>query len=159
MAKTLAIHDTRNVNGTDYLAFDLHDVLAALGEPVRLYTWLMSGFEGSGDEEIEAAADESRRGGHAASGEEILEFSKRVVQTSKGEFVAVEPSFERPRAAIDRWVARRDFASSEAFIALRAEPGRWVVSVKDDALVEALRRRFKDVREVQPGLPGGNDIP
>jgi hypothetical protein len=148
MSKTVAIHDSRSVNGTDYLAFDLHDVLTALGEPVRLYTWLVSGFEGSGDEEIEPVADESRRGGHAASGDELLEFSKRVVQTSKGEFVAVEPSFERPRAVLDRWIARKDFASSEAFIALAAEPGRWVVSVKADGLVEALRKRFKDLRDV-----------
>ena len=85
----VSVHD-RSTKG-NYLAFDLREVLAALGNDVLHWRWWVTGLDALGDQELQSfcnAVESQGRNGVWLAAEELLLLAKKIDQTIDGEFFA-----------------------------------------------------------------------
>lgn len=126
----LLIADKKDGPAGELLAFDLIDVLCAIGVEAERSSWTASGVEsiGPASEELHELSDRSAR----VSGRKLLELASRLDQTIDGVFAAYRPD------ATDPWVTVRAVDSSF-----------FHVETPDNAVLSALRGQFHDVQDWQ----------
>ena len=128
--KSVTISDTepsRNI-----LAFDLKEILRAIGPVVESLQWRLAGIDctGEGSDELHELCDSDA----LVSGAHLVALSERILQTINGEFLgfrADAPDHATP------WLIIRA-VDSTAFD----------VDCDDPAVLSAVRRRFVDVRDM-----------
>jgi hypothetical protein len=120
------IHDRA---GAGFLAFDLRDILQALGPRILPLLWRCSNIESTGDgaERLHRVADE----GTWVDGTTLHEIAESVMQVIDGEFFGHRGADSPPEIII--WAI---------------DSTLWMVFGDADAL-ERIRRRFSDVRPGQ----------
>jgi hypothetical protein len=115
-----------------HLAFDLKEILAAIGPAVSTSRWLCTDlwcipFGEPDDQALEACY----RTGSFIGGEELVELAAQTRQVVDGTFRAFRESAEQP------WLILRAVDSSF-----------WEVFSDDAATLDKLRVRFQDVRDI-----------
>jgi hypothetical protein len=111
-----------------FLSFDLTDILSLCGERALSSAWLCSDVEavGPGAEKLHAICDARR----TIAGSELNSLASGISQTIDGYFYA--------------WEAAGDFP----WLFIRAVDGdEFAVATTGREILEAIRRRFRDVRE------------
>ena len=155
------IHDREvSAGGVPYLSFDLAEVLAALGPWTRETDWLVTDYDPTGFDHESAEADLAiaqnvldvfvRAPGSAAvvrlSGPEMETLARVTTQTIDGEFIAIPADSGRGDEAAMSDLS--SFATSRAIAVIKAiDSSFFVVATKLVDDVDAVRRRFADVRE------------
>jgi len=111
-----------------FLSFDLTDILSLCGERALSSAWLCSNVEaiGPGAEKLHAICDAQR----TIAGIELISLASGISQTIDGYFYAWEPAADFP------WLFIRAVDGEE-----------FAVATTEHELLEAIRRRFRDVRE------------
>lgn len=152
--------DERNV-----LAFDLVELLDALGPSTSELDWIVTDYHPvtEEDEEIEAFADAvydaqtgNPRSGVRVTGRELRELGGRSLQTIDGQFIGIPRDSDRDPAQV---VDLRTFPTSDARLVIKAvDSSFWIVITKSDKDISAIRECFKDVREADRTLELGYQI-
>ena len=128
--KYLVIQDA--ISGGQGLAFDLRDVLGAIGDKGNDSVWRVSDVEASGGESalaLERAADSGRN----LTWTELRDLARGVVQVIDGVFTGRLPGKVEP------WLIIRAVDSSA-----------YDIESNDEDVLRRVRAAFKDVKEVQP---------
>jgi hypothetical protein len=128
--KYLVIQDA--ISGGQGLAFDLRDVLGAIGDKGNDSVWRVSDVEASGGESalaLESAADSGRN----LTWTELRDLARGVVQVIDGVFIGRLPGKVEP------WLIIRAVDSSA-----------YDIESNDEDVLRRVRSAFKDVKEVQP---------
>ena len=155
------IHDLHERN---VLAFDLPELLDALGPRAAILDWIVTdydpnpGFEG--DEEIAGFADavyaaqtSTPRTGVRLTGAELRALGEKVLQTIDGQFIGVSRD---TAASVSELVDLRTLPPSDAALVIKAvDSSFWIVITKSPDDVAAIRERFRDVREADRALELG----
>lgn len=137
-----------------FLAFDLLDVLEALGPAAAEDDWIVLDFDPIGSEQAHQIADdvehkalEREQVGVVLSGDAFSRLARSVNQTIDGTFVGVPPG-KRDGAQLARLADLSQFDRNGARRVIKAiDSSYWVVVTKTAAELEAVRRAFRDVRE------------
>jgi hypothetical protein len=132
MMKAIRIHD--QAAGRDVLAFDLRDILSALGPRADRAIWRVGKVKGEFMVTGDDAADEleSLAGSETpVSGRRLRKISRHVRQTIFGEFKGYEKA-----------------SSADPWIIVIAYDSTWFeVQSRDEAALDRLKVTLKDVRQ------------
>jgi hypothetical protein len=151
----VSIHD-RDPQGR--LAFDLREVLAALGPSVEHLMWAVTAWDaiGEGDQSLDTELQEARERDLKAiwlSGKVLLSVAERITQTIDATLIAAPmdvlgaSSTEELNAVLD--VAH--LPETRAQLVIEAvDSAFFEVMTKHRKQVRALKSRFKDVRDGDP---------
>jgi hypothetical protein len=140
--------DERNV-----LAFDLQELLDALGERALALDWIVTDYDPvTEDEEVSAFADAvykaqtaAPRTGVRLTSSELSALADKTLQTIDGQFIGIPPDTPTPAHEL---IDLRTFPTSDAALVIKAvDSSFWVVVTKSDGDVALIRERFRDVRE------------
>jgi hypothetical protein len=150
------------------LAFDLSDLLEALGPRAAGLDWIVTDYDPNvgtrgDDQEIATFADAVHaaqtgrpRSGVRVSGAELRARGDKVRQTIDGQFIGVPPN---TTASLPELVDLRAFPTSDAALVIKAVDSLfWIVITKSPDDVAAIRKRFRDVREADRTLELGFQI-
>jgi hypothetical protein len=147
----VAIHDQQG----SFLAFDLKDVLDALGEEVRDYTWLIAELDCTGEavQDLVDQVDDARLRGPGAvpvPGPQLLKLAGMIDQTLEAQLYAVAQTTVEGEdfREIIRAPLRADSPVRLMVSCIRG--AAFEIITKRYRHVELLRSRFKDVREQDP---------
>lgn len=148
--KVILIRDRREVchegRTLQLLAFDLKDVLDAIGQEVDALTWRVHDLDCWNGQETafrrlqEVAAHDLRIDGH-----ELRAIARNIAQVNDGTFVGFEKG--TPQDSIrPQDLDTRTFPDSRAKLIICAFDSSWFeVFAKDVSVEQQLRRRFADV--------------
>jgi len=134
--RVVQIHD--KTQDGHALAFDLRDVLAALGHRVLRAYWSVSGLDSHGEDLAAtgagaAALEDLARSGARVSGSRLVGVARQVHQVIWGEFRGYD-----------------DERSGDAWITIVAFDSSWFEIRSDDvAVFMRIQKAFKDVRSPQ----------
>jgi hypothetical protein len=152
--------DERNV-----LAFDLTELLDALGPSATELDWIVTDYHPVTDEDeaVEAFADSvyhaqrgDPRSGVRITGRELRELGNRSLQTIDGQFIGIPADSETDPVDV---VDLGTFPSSDAALVVKAvDSSFWIVITKSDHDVNAIRERFRDVRHADRTLELGYQL-
>ena len=151
--------DKRNV-----LAFDVSDVLDALGPRAAALDWIVTDYDPNAeDEEVAAFAQAvydaqtgTPRSGIRVTSAELRALGESVLQTIDGQFIGVS---RNTAASVPELVELQAFATSDAALVIKAvDSSLWVVITKSPDDIAAIRQRFRDVRETDRALELGFQI-
>lgn len=147
-----SVHDRAAArDGSRYLRFDVAELLDALGPSAREYRWIIRptlDCTGPGAEELCDRVERAAERGEwvILPGDEMARAAQGFVQTLEGAFIAI-PQELTDSAGIAGAADLSRFPESAAQIAIEAVDGSFfTVYAKQGEHVEALRRRFRDVR-------------
>jgi len=131
--KAVRIHDM--AKGRNVLAFDLRDILSALGPQADRATWRVGKVEGefmvTGDDAADKL-DNLAGSGRPVYGKHLRKISRHVRQTIFGEFRGYENA-----------------SSTDPWIIVIAYDSTWFeIQSRDEAALNRLKAAFKDVRPV-----------
>ena len=144
------IHD---LDERSVLAFDLNDVLETLGPSASTLDWIVTDYDPvTEDEDVAALAEavaraqvEVPRQGIRLSSNELQDVAARTQQTIDGQFIGVRAD---TAASIADLIDLRASLKSDAELVIKAvDSSFWIVVTKSPEDVEAIRARFRDVRE------------
>jgi hypothetical protein len=125
----IRIHDSTD---EQVLAFDLADLLEALGKAAELSSWKCSVGECIAQHDARADLEDAFSAASRLSGPEILDLAAESLQVIDGVFEAFRPGEKRP------------------WIKLEAVDGTyWEVFAAAAAELESLRRRFTEVEDIE----------
>ncbi len=146
----VSVHD---VTPYGYLAFDVAEMLDALGPSVDDYIWEVTNLDCTGGEMASlcgAVEDAKGRGGVRLSTFELRQAARDFGQTVDGTFIAIprgQYSDEDLRAMLD--LAR--FPETQAQVVVQAvDSTMFEVLTKDYDHVRLLKEKFIDVRDEEP---------
>ncbi len=141
---SVQIHSIHDRNG-GLLAFDLKDILEALKPLLHRWTWHVGNLE-----TVSNAVPITEPEGKWLSSRELTAFANAIAQTIDGTFIAY-PKEHRTRGAsvgdLDELEIAFPTSLAELMI-VATDSSYFEVYAKDPKVTELLRRRFKDVREV-----------
>jgi tetratricopeptide (TPR) repeat protein len=114
--------------------FDLHSLIAALGERALRSIWFGSGVECYGEnvEELHALTDQNQ----PIEGRELLRITSGIRQTIAGDFQAFDPEADAPWIFIRAW-----------------DGSGFYVETSDPKIKEGLQAQFQDLQEVEGAQP------
>ena len=144
------IHD---LDERGVLAFDLNDVLETLGPSASTLDWIVTDYDPVTEgEDVEGlsravarAQGEVPRQGIRLPSNELHDVAARTQQTIDGQFIGVRAD---TAASIADLIDLRTFPNSDAELVIKAvDSSFWIVVTKSPKDVEAIRARFRDVRE------------
>jgi hypothetical protein len=126
----LIIRDGTEPGGGGGLAFDLPEVLGALGEKAQSWVWRGRDIQYVSRDERDVAVIQELAAGRALAGADLIAGLEQLLQIIDGEFEATEPGEQVPAVVI------------------RAVDSSWWEVLSDDAAVlAAIRQRFGVVEE------------
>jgi hypothetical protein len=126
----LIIRDGTEPGGGGGLAFDLPEVLGALGEKAHSWVWRGRDIQYVSRDERDVAVIQELAAGRALAGADLIAGLEQLLQIIDGEFEATEPGEQVPAVVI------------------RAVDSSWWEVLSDDAAVlAAIRQRFGVVEE------------
>ena len=133
------------------LAFDLKDILSALGSKGEQWTWWVRNLDwlGEGAEDLCRQVEAAGPKGRSLSFTDLLNRARKVHQTVEGEFLAFPRGLDIK--SIDAGdLNLRDFPSSPAELAIVAVDGSYFEVFAKDAALLAPLRKFPEVRDENP---------
>jgi hypothetical protein len=158
----IEIHD---LDERHVLAFDLTEVLGALGNRAMALDWVVTDYDPNhrGDAYVAAFAEAvyeaqtgSPRSGVRVTSAELRALAGRVLQTIEGQFIGVSPD---TAVTVPELVDLRTFHISDAALVIKAvDSSFWIVITESSDDVEGIRQRFQDVRETDRALELGLQI-
>jgi hypothetical protein len=127
------------------LAFDLKHILQALGPLLDGWIWYVDGLDTVGGNSWPACPN----GSWVSSGE-LTRLASEITQTIDGTFIAF-PAELGMRNTSTADLSESAFPTSRAkLMILAVDSSFFEVYAKDPAVIELIRPRFMDVREVDP---------
>jgi hypothetical protein len=144
----LSIHDRRDA----CLAFDLKDVLRALGRHLEQWIWCITELDciGSRTEAVTQQVKAARGRGVWMHSAEMMKLAGDMDQTIDGEIIAFPKDIDR-HSIEARELNVSAFPGSRAELAIRAvDSSFFEVYTKDPEIAHLLRRQFKDIHSEDP---------
>jgi len=145
----LSIHDHQN----SVLAFDLKEVLQALGKYSEKWTWCITRLECIGREDSETmcqAVETAGASGIWASWQELVKLADKIDQTIEGELLAFPADIDK------RTIAAADldlgvFPTSKAELAIVVvDSSYFEIYAKDPGIAATIRGHFQEVYVQDP---------
>jgi hypothetical protein len=136
--KVVSIHD---MDQRGFLSFDLLQILRAIEQAVREYSWIVTDMECTG----EPAPTRT-----ILSFNQLADYAQRVEQTINGAVVGVPPG---DLAEVDLETVTRisDFPRSRARVAILAvDSSYFEVIAKDPVVITLIQQTFREVRAEDP---------
>jgi hypothetical protein len=146
------------------LAFDLPELLDALGARAADLDWIVTDYEPvTEDGDVETFADRvyeaqtgSPRTGVRLTSQKLRSIADRTRQTINGQFIGISSDTASPTHKL---VDLRTFPTSNAALVIKAvDSSFWIVITKAADDIAAVHRRFTDVRESDRTLELGYAI-
>lgn len=146
----VSIHDQ---SPRGYLAFDLRDVLAALGDNVSQWTWWVTELDALGDAEVQSfcdAVESQGENGVWVTAEEFMLLAGKIEQTIEGKFFGFTKD-RSPSELTDEDLNWGRFPTNQMQIGILAvDSSFFEVFARQESIVAAVRSKFSDVREKNP---------
>jgi hypothetical protein len=134
----VSIHD-KDPRGV--LSFDLLQILRAIEQAVREYSWIIIDIDCTGEPPPTQTV---------LSFKQLVDYAQRVGQTIDGEVVGV-PSSDLVEVDLEKITRISEFPQSRARVAILAVDSSYFdVIAKDLVVITLIQQTFRDVRAVDP---------
>ena len=135
---TIRIVSVHDVDPVGILAFDLRQILEALEESVRGYSWVAEWFDSTG---------ECISTGIVLSFDQLIHHARRVGQTIDCTIFGC-PSDDLTAADLESITEILDFPKTKARVVILAVDGCYFELIaKDMPIIDQIRQAFRDVRD------------